>query len=51
MPLFSGLKSASIVIGLGGGYWLVSRVVERRSVADSTPEDLRSNRQVIWISI
>ncbi len=38
MPL-SWLEIASIVIGLGGGYWLVSRIIERHSAPDWTPED------------
>lgn len=30
---------ASILIGLGGGYWLVSRIIERNAEPDWTPED------------
>jgi DnaJ like chaperone protein len=30
---------ASILIGLGGGYWLVSRIIERNAKPDWTPED------------
>ena len=30
---------ATILIGLGGGYWLVSRIIERNAEPDWTPED------------
>lgn len=38
MPL-SWLEIASILVGLGGGYWLVSRIIERHAAPDWTPAD------------
>lgn len=35
----SAAEIASIVIGLGGGYWLVSRILEGVNRRDLTPED------------
>lgn len=35
----SWYEIASILIGLGGGYWLVSRIIERHAEPDWTPED------------
>lgn len=40
----SAPEIASIVIGLGGGYWLVTRILEGMNRPDLTPEDFEPRR-------
>ncbi len=40
----SAPEIASIVIGLGGGYWLVTRILEGMNRPELTPEDFEPRR-------